>query len=277
MLIFAIALLIASIGLPVVSTDAGASAIIANHYSPAEFDMIPATMIDVLKDNTGVLYGHTSHGSQIISGMEIIREEDPLYEFGHGPDALRIEQICGGVGLPGDTTWVEVTRQRLLSPGSGISVVMWSWCHGCSNNDEEAVNKYLNNMTRLEAEFPGVTFVYMTAHLDGTGPGGNLHQRNSQIRNYVRANSKILFDFADIESFDPDGNYYPNGSDACEWCDEWCASHDCPDCDDCAHSHCFNCYLKGKAFWWLLARIAGWNTPVATETTTWGSIKATFR
>jgi hypothetical protein len=28
---------------------------------------------------------------------------------------------------------------------------------------------------------------------------------------------------------------------------------------ECAHSHCFNCYLKGKAFWWLLARMAGWS------------------
>ena len=36
---------------------------------------------------------------------------------------------------------------------------------------------------------------------------------------------KVLFDFADIESYDPAGNYYPNGSDACEWCDDWCAAH----------------------------------------------------
>ena len=34
---------------------------------------------------------------------------------------------------------------------------------------------------------------------------GNVNQRNEQIRNYARNNNKILFDFADIESFDPDG------------------------------------------------------------------------
>ena len=68
-------------------------------------------------------------------------------------------------------------------------------------------------------------------------------------------------DFADIESYSPDGTYYPNGNDDCGWCSTWCASHDCPDagCGSCAHSHCFNCYQKGKAFWWMLARTAGWD------------------
>ena len=39
------------------------------------------------------------------------------------------------------------------------------------------------------------------------------------------------------------GDYYPDGSDACEWCYDWCAEHECPDCG-CAHSHCFNPGLK---------------------------------
>ena len=63
---------------------------------------------------------------------------------------------------------------------------------------------------------------------------------------------------SDIESYDPDGNYYPDASDDCGWCSTWCAGHSCPACGSCAHSHCFNCYLKGKAFWWMMARLAGW-------------------
>jgi hypothetical protein len=137
-------------------------------------------------------------------------------------------------------------------------MVMWSWCGGCSDNTEEGINIYLNAMNGLEQDYPGVTFIYMTGHLDGGGPEGNLYLRNNQIRDYCNNNDKILFDFADIESYDPDGIYYPDASDACEWCYDWCAIYPCPDCG-CAHSHCFNCYLKGKAWWWMMARIWGWN------------------
>jgi len=30
-------------------------------------------------------------------------------------------------------------------------------------------------------------------------------------------------------------------------------------CDECAHSQALNCVLKGRAFWWMMARLAGWN------------------
>jgi len=233
-----------------------ADAIVADHTIVAEFELIPESVVDDVKNDFRMFYGHTSHGSQIVTGMEMIRDENPLFDFNNGPGTFSFQEYYGDLGHNGDTTWVAVTRNHLDQPGCETNVVMWSWCGGCSDNTEEGIDIYLNAMSRLEDDYPNVTFIYMTGHLDGTGPDGNLYARNNQIRDYCNAHGKVLFDFADIESYDPDGTWYPYGTDACEWCSTWCAAHPCPGCSYCAHSHCFNCYLKGKAFWWMLGAVA---------------------
>jgi hypothetical protein len=128
-------------------------------------------------------------------------------------------------------------------------------------------------MSELENDYPGVIFVYMTGHLDGTGESGNLHQRNEQIRQYCIDNNKVLYDFADIESYDPDGNYYldklandncdydsdNNGTRDTNWAIQWQNSHtegiDWYSCS-CAHSQSLNGNLKAYAAWYLFAHIS---------------------
>ncbi|MBT8378419.1 MAG: T9SS type A sorting domain-containing protein [Ignavibacteria bacterium] len=116
----------------------------------------------------------------------------------------------------------------------------------------------------------------MTGHLDGTGLNGNLHIRNNQIRDYCNANNKILYDFADIETWDPDFTYFGNKipNDNCDydsdgnlirdsnWAIEWQNAHiegvdwyNCPS----AHSQPLNANQKAYAAWWLWSRLAGWN------------------
>ena len=270
---------------PGASSPQSLQPIIADH-THTDLSKVPEYWIEQAKAQFRLSYGHTSHGSQIVTGMDVLMA-DPLngglYDFNKNgaivSDTLSLDDRTpsGDLGHNGDTSWADRTRTYLDGSGTGSTrnVVVWSWCGGVSDNSEAGINAYLDAMNQLEQDYPDITFVYMTGHLNGTGVEGNLNVRNNQIRAYCIANNKVLFDFADIESYDPDGNYFLDlgATDSCNytggnWADEWCAAHTgdplCASCS-CAHSRALNCNLKARAFWWMLARLAGWDGGVVTE------------
>ncbi len=257
-----------------VSTSQASEEITIDHMN-TDITKIPVAWLNTVKNKFRISYAHTSHGSQIITGMEVLQKDAKFSFTTDGfitSGSLSIDDYApgGDLGHGGDTSWANRTRHYLDNSGSDRNVVIWSWCGGVSDNTQAGIQAYLDAMNQLESEYPNVTFVYMTGHLDGTGASGNLHLRNTQIRQYCQANGKILYDFADIETYDPDGIsflnlyaddecYYDGGSG--NWAQEWCAANPedsrCINCD-CAHSEPLNCYQKAGAFWWMLARIAGW-------------------
>lgn len=253
--------------------------IIVDHLC-TKLSTIPTEWITAAKDNLHIAYGHTSHGSQLTTGMSgLVSYKGPSFTWNNGGTngALDLHDyaISGDLGNPDRTTWASRTR-TYLADNPDVNVIIWSWCGQVSSASEADIDTYLDLMNNLEIDFPEVKFVYMTGHLDGTGLTGNLHLRNEQIRKYCRDNEKILYDFADIESYDPDGTYYgdkrPN--DACDydtdgngsrdgnWALEWQNSHtqgvDWFNCSS-AHSQPLNANQKAYAAWWLWARLAGWD------------------
>ena len=263
------------------STDTGSSGSgkIMDH-SDATLEKLSTSEIENAKQKLHIAYGHTSHGSQLVSGMSgLVDFKGVLYTFNNGGTNgaldLRDTPFSGAsdLGNPNRTAWADATRNYLNNNGD-INVIIWSWCGQVSSATEEDINTYLNLMTELEEDFPDVIFVYMTGHLDGSGEEGNLNQRNEQIRNYCSAHNKYLYDFEDIESYDPDGetNYMLlNANDACEydsdgndsrdanWAVEWRDAHtqdvDWYQCGS-AHSDALNANQKAYAAWALWVAIA---------------------
>ena len=241
---------------------------------------IPESWINKAKQDLHIAYGHTSHGSQITYGMTgLVDFKGDLYAWRHEDSEatldLHDQGLSGDLGNPDRETWEQVTRTYIAN-NPQVNVIIWSWCGQVSSATEQDINTYLNLMQGLESDFPSIKFVYMTGHLDGTGLDGNLHLRNEQIRTFCKANNKILYDFADIESYNPDGFYfgdkipndncdYDSNSDGvrdANWALEWQASHaedvDWYNCYS-AHSQALNANMKAYAAWWLWARLAGWN------------------
>jgi len=282
--------------------------IIVDHTS-VDIHAIPQHWIEKAKDTLHIAYGHTSHGSQLTSGMSGLvgfanggglglALPNDIFAWNNGGTDGALDLHDGAMG--GDVgyypQWVDNTRAYLGDPdpdtGRGTThpdtnVIIWSWCGQVSGHDEESmVEEYLAPMTQLEQDYPGVTFVYMTGHANGGGEEGNVHIRNQQIREYCITNDKVLYDFYDIELYDPDGNYYGdryvldtcyydgNGdgnpwNDDTNWALDWQGSHtqdvDWYDCG-CAHSEALNCNQKAYAAWWLWARLAGWSGGGALKT-----------
>jgi hypothetical protein len=269
-----------SVYLPLVMGPSSTAAIVADHRF-TDISQIPDEWINAARKLV-VHYAHTSHGSQILTGLRWLEQQDSRYNVDI--------QASGTVVLPSDTTALRVydgnnyagdtyitpdqywedeggrEHTRSVVDTGWFDVSLWTWCGQMSYYNDAQIQQYIDVMTQFESEYPDVTFVYYTGHTDGSEPGSTLWKHNDMVRQHVQDTGAVLFDFADIESYEPDGTFHPDASDSCEWCPDWCTAHpsnfECQNLDEmgsCAHTHDLQCALKGQAFWYLMARVAGWD------------------
>lgn len=88
-----------------------------------------------------------------------------------------------------------------------VTVAMDKFCY---IDQAASASTCLTAMANLEAAYPRTIFVYTTMPLMTSEDANNIlrNQYNAAVRAFCSANSRLLFDIADIEAHDPAGNAY---------------------------------------------------------------------
>ncbi len=273
-----------TIFLPLVANKSGSTkTLIVNHLN-TDVREIPDYWIEQARKLV-IHYAHTSHGSQILTGLQWLEKQDPKYNVSiiasgvvaQPPDSTAMGFYDGNnysntTYITPDMYWESaagIDKTRSVVATGWFDISLWTWCGQMSDYSVTQVETYMAVLDQLERDYPPLRTVYYTGHTDGTDGNtqvSKLWRNNNLVRDYAQSNNKALFDFADIESYDPAGTFYPTASDNCSWCKTWCSSHptafECQNytqMSDCAHSDKLQCALKAQAFWQLMARMAGWD------------------
>jgi hypothetical protein len=150
--------------------------------------------------------------------------------------------------------------------------------HWDLNSTEPCLQHYIDAVNNYNSSYPESKTFFSTGPVDGGGnTGANGYQRwlkNSYIRESATtvSGTSYVFDYADILCWNDDGvqnTVTYNGNEFIHIHPDNAGNYD-GGAGGC-HISQAGCLRLGKAMWWLLARMAGWENPSASSIKTVGN------
>jgi hypothetical protein len=257
--------------------------LIADHTVISRFGQIPQTAAGAAANKT-VLFMHQSTGSYIDSmGLGCLAGLNGDPNYGAPPECVTYAQNRAANNWPwydkskwAWDMWPSPQSDAMAKTDQFVSVVQaragnfqfigMKYCYvdGWNQGENVAYNNnhgyYITKMEALENQYPGKVFIYATSALwasPGSACGGafnscqQIAEFNQQVRAFARAHNKPLYDIADIESHDLNGNSCTvSGYEG--MCADWYEGGG-------GHPNWNGAIRLAKGFWWLMARVSGWN------------------
>jgi len=244
-------------GTTVPATDPNQAVIIDHRQAYANAALIPDSALSEAR-SLEVLFGHQSVGQNILDGLAALENHSPsryklnLQAYPTFKAGGCISQFP--VGSNGNPSSKISDFQSKVNSGSaqGVQVALFKFCFvdfTDSTDVSSLLQSYQTTMSALESGHPSVKFVYCTVPITTTYMATRA-QFNAQLRSYCEANGKALFDIASIEAYDPSDK--PVGGSQPTLYAGYAQG-------DGAHLNSTGSIRLARAWWWLMARLAGWN------------------
>ena len=219
---------------------AGAQYIRADH-TKTDLTLIPdGALLPAV--NLRVMLRRASVGGNISDGLDVLQAENAKYDRSHW--------VFFDRGNPGWEAKVIDFYTSTVAYNSEYDVFSMKFCF---IDPDAGFACYRDTMLHLETAYSTKRFIWWTMPiLNSTDGSESLRQTfNDNVRAYTAANGKLLFDIADIEAHNTAGEKKTDGSGHELQQDVWSQLD--------GHLNSAGSLRVASAWWWLMARVAGWN------------------